>query len=471
MMQKSCNHFADYIKTNPSWENQLIPSNYYQVKEALEQLFSKNEEYKIQEHISRTEFNQIAEQYEVEDKENLLQALHCLGVSLWYKNMAGFDTLVLNPEWISHGVYKIINWVHKAKKYSLTLADFTAVFEEDAVRYPEDKHKFLFELMIHYELAYKIEEGNQLIIPHLLNEDRPVILPDFAIGESLMLRYKADQALPSNTISRFIVRHNQQIKKNHQENSVWRYGVILEDGKGSEALVREEDRTISVSVNGKDKTNYIAELRATLNDIFNSYKSEKPELQYRIERFGEIPDDLEANYPVWLPDRQVLNQSNDNVPYYDDITKQNLDLNQTVNYFQIKADNLIVGGQGNQVLMDHSTHTTFNFYDCNIGLQGDLNELAQLLIETGKKQEAKELENVAKALEQLEQCNSKDEVKKKGLANRLKRLVENLGDKDSKLGKTVKGVENGIKIAQDIAKRYNKIAEWVGFPQVPKPFL
>jgi S-adenosylmethionine/arginine decarboxylase-like enzyme len=52
--------------------------------------------------------------------------------------------------------------------------------------------------------------------------------------------------------------------------------------------------------------------------------------------------------------------------------------------------------------MDHSTHTTFNFYDCNIGLQGDLNELAQLLIETGKKQEAKELENVAKALEQLE---------------------------------------------------------------------
>jgi GTPase SAR1 family protein len=191
---------AGYIKTNPSWENQIIPRNYYQVKEELEGLFSKNEEHKIQEHISRAEFNQIAEQYEVEDKENLLQALHCLGVSLWYKNMAGFDTLVLNPEWISHGVYKIINWVHRAKKYALTLADFITVFAEDAERYPEDKHKFLFELMMHYELAYKIEEGNQLIIPHLLNEDRPVILPDFAIGESLMLRYKAEQPLPSNTI-------------------------------------------------------------------------------------------------------------------------------------------------------------------------------------------------------------------------------------------------------------------------------
>ncbi len=462
---------AGYIKTNPSWENQIIPRNYYQVKEELEGLFYKDEKHIAQEHISRDKFNRIAERYEVEDKEHLLQALHCLGVSLWYKNMEGYDTLVLNPEWISHGVYKIINWVHKAKKYSLTLADFTAVFEQDADRYPEDKHKFLFELMMHYELAYETEEGNHLIIPHLLNEDRPVMLPDFSIGKSLMLRYKAEQPLPPHTISRFIVRHNKQIKKDHQENSVWRYGVILEDGKGSLALVREEDRTISVSVKGKDKTSYISVLRATLNDIFNSYKSEQPELQYRIERFGEIPDELEAKYPVWLSDRQVLNQSNDNVPYYDDITRQNLDLNQAVNFHQIKTDNLIIGGQENQILMDHSTHTTFNFYDCNIGLQGDLNELAQLLIETGKKQEAKELENVAKALEQLEQCKSKDEVKKKGLANRLRRLVENLGDKDSKLGKTVKGIENGIKITQDIAKRYNQIAEWVGFPQVPKPFL
>ncbi|MCK5829765.1 MAG: hypothetical protein KAH20_05635 [Methylococcales bacterium] len=467
---------ADYIKTNPSWENQLIPSNYYKVKNELEALFSKDEKHKAQEHISRAEFNQIAEQYDVEDKENLLQALHCLGVSLWYKNMAGFDTLVLNPEWISHGVYEIINWVHGAKKYALTLTDFTTVFAEDTGRYPEDKHQFLFELMMHYELAYKTEEGNQLIIPHLLNEDRPKELPLFSVGESLMLRYKAEQPLPPNTISRFIVRHNQKIKKDPQEYSVWRYGVILEDGQGSLALVREEDRTISVSVKGEYKTSFIAELRTTLNDIFNSYKSDKPELQYRIERFGEIPDELEAKYPVWLLDRQVLNQSNDNVPYYDDITRQNIDLNKVTNIFNINKGNLIngnaiVGGKGNQVLMDKSKHTTFIFHDCNIKLQGNLNDLAQLLTEAGEKEQAIELKNTAKALEQLEQCNSKDEVKKKGLANRLQRLVENLGDKDSKLGKTVKGIENAIKITQDIAKGYNKIAEWVGLPQVPTPLL
>jgi GTPase SAR1 family protein len=460
-----------YIKTNPSWENQVIPSNYYQVKEELEQRFSKGGKHKAQEHISRDAFNQIADKYEVEDQEKLLQALHCLGVSLWYKNMAGFDTLVLNPEWISHGVYKIINWVHEAKKYSLTLKDFTTVFAQDASRYPEDKHKFLFELMMHYELAYETKEDSHLIISHLLNEDRPEELPHFSIGESLMLRYKAEQPLPPNTISRFIVRHNQQIKKDQQENSVWRYGVILEDGKGSLALVREENRTISVSVKGLEKTNFIAEMRGTLNDIFNSYKSDKPELQYRIERHGELPAELETKNQVWLPDRKILNQSNDNVPYYDDITRQNLDLNSVVHLYQITAENLILGGHGNQVLVDQSTHTTFNFYDCNINLQGDLNDLAQLLTELGEKEEAKKLENTAKALEQLEQCKSKDEVKKKGLANRLRRVVEDLGDKESKLGKAVKGIENGIEIAQSIAKRYNGFADWMGFPHVPKPFL
>ena len=73
--------------------------------------------------------------------------------------------------------------------------------------------------------------------------------------------------------------------------------------------------------------------------------------------------------------------------------------------------------------------------------------------------------------EQEKDLPSKEEVKKKGIANRLKRLVEDLENKDSKLNKAVRGVKNGISIAQDIAKGYNEIAQWVGLPQVPKPFL
>ncbi len=358
--------------------------------------------------------------------------------------------------------------MNEEKRHSLTLDDFAAVFKEDSNRYPIDKHEFLFKLMKHYELAYEMKKGKSLIIPHLLKEDRPEILPEFPVGESLMLRYKAEQPLPPNTISRFIVRHNQEIKK---DDLVWRYGVVLEDGKGSITLVREEDRTINVSVKGQDKTNYISTLRETLNNIFNSYKSDKPELQYRVERFGQIPEEVEAKNPLWLSGRKIINHSNDNIPYYEDDTGQYNYLHTTVNIYKITTENSMIGGTGNKLIDDNSRHTTFNFYNCNIGLQGNLNELAQLLIEGGNKEEAEELENVAKALEQAEKYKSKEEVKKKGTHNRLRRLIQDLGDKASKLHKTVKGIKDGISIAQDIAQGYNDIAQWAGLPQVPKPFL
>ncbi len=104
-------------------------------------------------------------------------------------------------------------------------------------------------------------------------------------------------------------------------------------------------------------------------------------------------------------------------------------------------------------------------------LQGNLNELAQLLTDGGKKEEAAELEYAAKALEQIENSKTKEDVKKKGIANRLRRLLDDLNDKESKLYNTVKGIKNGIRVAQDIAKGYNDTAQWLGLPQVPKPFL
>jgi len=72
--------------------------------------------------------------------------------------------------------------------------------------------------------------------------------------------------------------------------------------------------------------------------------------------------------------------------------------------------------------------------------------------------------------EEIEGAN-KEEVKKKGIAKKLRRIVEDLGDDKSTLGKTIKGMKHGVEIAQDIGKQYNKIAQWLGMPQVPGLFL
>jgi len=153
---------SGYIKNNPSWNSLEIPANYFNVKKELEQRFANKKD----EYIDLREFQQIATRNGVDNLERLLKSLHALGICLRYENMTDFNTLVLNPEWISQGIYKIINWVHNHGKHSIDINDFPAVFEDEAARYPADKYSFLFKLMERFELAYETVKKNCLIIPH-----------------------------------------------------------------------------------------------------------------------------------------------------------------------------------------------------------------------------------------------------------------------------------------------------------------
>jgi hypothetical protein len=64
-----------------------------------------------------------------------------------------------------------------------------------------------------------------------------------------------------------------------------------------------------------------------------------------------------------------------------------------------------------------------------------------------------------------------DKVASSAAMAKVARFLTDLGDEDTKLGKAVRGVKDGVRIAQDIAKTYNGIAQWCGLPQVPRPFL
>lgn len=467
-LEKFRQSIADYIVTNPSWSKQLIPESSYKVKNELETLFDNNSK-KGKELISREAFDEIAQKYKVKDTEALLSDLHALGVSLWYKDMEGFNTLVLNPEWISNGVYRIINWAYNQKKYSLSIVDFKSVFENFSDRYSIEHYHYLRDLMKKYELAYESEKEHELIIPRLLPEDQPADLLQFSVGDSLMARYKADHPLMADTISRFIVRHHQEIRKHNGNSLVWRNGVILETGDQNCALIREtNDRTIEISVKGNSKTEFLSRLRETLNSIFEGYKSKKPEIQYRVQRFGEIYEDSEYQDPLWLADRKILAHTKENMPYLDETTGQKIVLDSMLKPFNIQ-DSIIVVGKN--IHWDQSKDININFRDCNIALQGNLNDLARQLIKAGKKDIANEITEASELLAEVEDCKNPEEIKKKGILRGLQDFIEKLGDEKSTLFKTVKGVEKGIDIVQDFAKEYNKIAQWLALPQIPTVFL
>ncbi|MDR7665689.1 hypothetical protein RG963_07865 [Methanosarcina sp. Z-7115] len=54
--------------------------------------------------------------------------------------------------------------------------------------------------------------------------------------------------------------------------------------------------------------------------------------------------------------------------------------------------------------------------------------------------------------------------------NKLNRLLVKLSDPDSNYNKVITGTQKGIEYAQKLGRTYNKFAQWLAMPTVPKLF-
>jgi len=311
-----------------------------------------------------------------------------------------------------------------------------------------------------FELAYKTEDGF-LIIPHLLLEDQPEELLKFSRETSLMMKYEADKTLPENTISRFIIRYNQLIQIKDKKPQVWRYGVVLEKEDGTIALVREDDRAISIEIRGNSKTKLVGDIRNDFESIFKTYKSKIPELEYRVRNFGEIdrPEDL------FLPQQTIQSYVAENRPYFDPLTKVDLPLNKSAKEYNIQVNNYYAPVNNTNI------QNIFNFRDCNFDLQAGFDDLLKKLKKTDLTEDIEEVEDIIESLDEVKDLEDKEAVKKKGVIKAVKKFIEDVGDEKSKLNHFIKGSKKLIGKTQDIAKEYNKLAQWLALPQVPTPFL
>jgi hypothetical protein len=343
-LEKFRMEISEYILGNPMWNSVQIPESYYKVKAVLEQKFSQGKD-----HIDKAEFDRIADEsfIEGEDKQlELLKALHWLGICLWYENIKDFNTLVLNPDWITHGIYKIINWSfgrpNRLERHTVALKDYGEIFGGEEERYSADKLRDIFKLMEEYELAYS-KGTDKITIPHLLPRDRPSKLPDFPEEESLRIRYVSEKPLPPHPICRLIVKHHADIKS---DEDVWRYGAVLKYGTDTIAVAVEKDRTITIDVKGSEKTEYITTLRASMNEIFSSYKSKEPELQYRVILPPELEPQLNAKSAhvskayknIMVKSERLENLNRNNRDYYDDATDTDIPVALTIKNYNISID-------------------------------------------------------------------------------------------------------------------------------------
>lgn len=236
----------------------LLPETWFMVKSELEELGKDKNFFTQDEYLNLCDTNEIND---VSSKQTLIGFLHDLGVVLHFQDDPRLEALgILNPQWVTNGVYKILNSHELFQNQGiLTLVTLNTIL--DLPEYPREKRLFIVDMMKKFELCYDIEPDKSFLIPDLLPKDEPFT------GEwdgALAFQYHYS-VLPSSIISRFIVRMNAFIHK-----TVWRSGAVLKSG-GNTALIKAdaEDRKIYIWVSGDEHTrrDFLSAIRSELASI------------------------------------------------------------------------------------------------------------------------------------------------------------------------------------------------------------
>jgi internalin A len=176
-------------------------------------------------------------------------------------------THILNPEWVTRGVYRILdsNELMTERKGVLDRELLDRIL--DCPEYPRERHSYILDMMRRFELCFDLHghRGERVLIPDLLPRDEPYT-GDWSDVLAFEYHYNV---LPGSVISRFTVRMNQRIYK----RTYWRSGVVLAYG-GNRALVRgdEAEHKVRICVDGPPRTRQTL-LAMIRDDLYHIHRS------------------------------------------------------------------------------------------------------------------------------------------------------------------------------------------------------
>ena len=269
----------------------LLPLTWFKVKEQLEAM--------DQDFISYPQYTGLCYQQNVteeQSQEQLIDLLHNLGLVLNFRDHPILkDTNVLNPDWVTTGIYAILSdeALKTETKGILTDADLTRIL--DSERYPAIRHPYLTELIQEFQLGFPLitpladSQPKKFLLPSLLPKDEPENTN--LAGDTLDFQYHY-RILPESILSRFIVLTHEDI----HEHTYWRSGVMLHHQEGGQegsetyniARVKAdlEDKKIFIAISGKASTRrtFLTMLRKTFNKIHSSFAN--PE----VTEWVPVPD-------------------------------------------------------------------------------------------------------------------------------------------------------------------------------------
>ncbi len=294
---------AELIPQTPLF-NTPISESWLNIKDQLER------ETKEKKYIDRERFLKSCEQYGVNDpvaQSTLLSYLNSLGVVLHFQELSLQQFYVLDPHWVTIGVYKIMNspsitdGILEEKDLDFILNREPQKNQEydpsknKSIQYSSAEQLYLVSIMKEFELLYEYEKGCYLV-PDLLPKElvNPVQL-DTVHSVTFIVEY---DFLPPNVMSQFMISMKEDI---HDLKMLWRTGALLSNSSyGCTALVKADmdDQRITIEVNGDErrKREYFAVICHKLCTINNKFED------LLVTQKMPVPDhpDIEVDYEELL---------------------------------------------------------------------------------------------------------------------------------------------------------------------------
>lgn len=211
-------------------------------------------------------------------QERLADVLHSLGIALNYRDDPRLrDTHVLNPRWVTEGVYRILNHPRLAEQHGEVSVDDLADIL-DRQEYPPERHGFLLELMRKFDLCFRFtDQEDRYLVPELLGKEQPELGDELKPELCLSFEYRYPTVVPEGLLPRFIVR-SYPLSTGEPR---WRTGVVL-SFEGSRGLVVADPlaRRVRISIAGPvaSRRRLLAVIRSDFDRIHASYRSPPEEM-------------------------------------------------------------------------------------------------------------------------------------------------------------------------------------------------
>jgi internalin A len=270
-----------------------LPLQWFHLKEQIEQ--------DNRDHISYTEYERLCSYQYIsgsQERYNLIRLLHLLGIVLNFAEDPNLqDTSVLKPEWVTGGVYRILNDNRLITKHKgmLKWQDLHRILKPknksdlDCYKKNEDK-RIIIEMMKKFEMCFPIDSNPQnpiYLIPELLYEDEP----DTGTWDNPLNFEYHYKILFSSVISRFIVKMHGVIPT----ETYWRTGVILSFSTVNRAYIKADlaDAKIFIRIDGNLNTrrSSLAAIRNTFESIHRSISA------LEVDQRVPLPDNPKVTVP------------------------------------------------------------------------------------------------------------------------------------------------------------------------------